>query len=311
MLNEITLTSTQTLASPLTADLITRWISFIDAKPRTIESYTRNIKQFFFYMQDNGITQPVREDIISYRAMLQIDHKPTTVQAYITAVKLFFQWTDTEGIYPDIAKHIKGAKIDTEHKRDSFTAKQVKKILTSIDTSTISGKRDYAIICLMATTGLRTIEIERADIADLRARGDDTVLYIQGKGHDEKNAFVKVEEPIEAAIRDYLTARGKTTSKDPLFVSHANRNNGERMTTRSIRRLTKDILIAAGFNSDRLTAHSFRHTAATLALLNGSTLEETQQLLRHSKISTTMIYSHALDRAKNISERRVTSAIFG
>lgn len=311
MLNELITTNTQVLASPLTTDLMSRWIRFIDAKPRTVETYTRNIKQFFIYLHDNGITQPVREDIISYRDMLKATHKPATIQAYITTVKLFFQWTESENLYPDIAKHVKGAKIDTDHKRDSLTIKQVRKILASVDTSTVTGKRDYAILFLMATTGLRTIEIERANIADLRTRGDDTVLYVQGKGHDEKNDYVKIEEHVEAAIRDYLAARDKTTSQDPLFASHSNRNNGERMTTRSIRRLTKDTLIAAGLNSDRLTAHSFRHTAATLALLNGSSLEETQQLLRHSKISTTMIYAHALDRAKNNSEIRIANAILG
>lgn len=314
MANEIIATSTPTSiinATPITADLMTRWINFIDAKPRTIETYTHNLKQFFVYMQDNGITQPTRDNIISYRDMLKESHKPTTVQAYITAIKLFFQWTEQEGIYPDIAKHIKGAKLDTDHKKDYMTAKQVGKILASIDTSTISGKRDYAILCLMVTAGLRTIEIERADICDIRVRGDYTALYVQGKGHDEKNTFVKLAEPVEAAIRDYLAARGKAADTEPLFVSHANRNNGERMTTRSIRRIAKDILIAAGFNSDRLTAHSFRHTAATLNLLNGASLEETQQLLRHTSINTTMIYSHALERAKNDSENRIASAIFG
>ena len=314
MNNAITTTSTTAITtntSAITADLMTKWVSFIDAKPRTIETYTHNIKQFFIYMRDNDITEPTREDIISYRDALKATHKPATVQAYITAIKLFFQWTEQEGIYPDIAKHVKGAKLDTDHKKDYMTAKQVSKILASIDRTTLTGKRDYAMICLMVTAGLRTIEITRADIDDIRARGDYTALYVQGKGHDEKNTFVKLAEPVEAAIREYLTARGKTDSKEPLFISHANRNNGERMTTRSVRRIAKDILIAAGFNSDRLTAHSFRHTAATLNLLNGASLEETQQLLRHTSINTTMIYSHALERAKNNSESRIASAIFG
>ena len=82
------------------------------------------------------------------------------------------------------------------------------------------------------------------------------------------------------------------------------------MTTRSIRRIVKGNLVNAGYNSDRLTAHSMRHTAATLNLLNGGTLEETQQLLRHQNISTTMIYSHALERAGNRSEERIASGLF-
>ena len=163
----------------------------------------------------------------------------------------------------------------------------------------------------MITTGLRTIEVIRADIGDLRAIGNDTVLYIQGKGHDEKTDFVKVSEPVEMAIREYLKNRNTTDDSQPLFASEANRNKGDRMTTRSISRIVKGKLINAGFNSDRLTAHSLRHTAATLNLLNGGTIEETQQLLRHTSINTTMIYSHHLDRMRNNSEDRVAKVIFG
>ena len=82
------------------------------------------------------------------------------------------------------------------------------------------------------------------------------------------------------------------------------------MTTRSISRIVKTALVSAGLDSDRLTAHSLRHTTATQNLLNGASLEETQQLLDHSRISTTMIYAHALDRARNNSEERIARALF-
>jgi integrase/recombinase XerC len=163
----------------------------------------------------------------------------------------------------------------------------------------------------MVTSGLRTVEVARANIEDMRTVADFTALYIQGKGHEERTAYVKLAEPVEAAIRDYLAARGKAEATSPLFSSDAHRNAGERMTTRSISRIVKEALIAAGLDSDRLTAHSLRHTTATLNLLNGGTVEETQQLLRHTNINTTLIYSHALERAKNNSEARVAKAIFG
>lgn len=83
------------------------------------------------------------------------------------------------------------------------------------------------------------------------------------------------------------------------------------MTTRSISRIAKTRLVSAGLESSRLTGHSLRHTAATLNLLAGGTVEETQQLLGHANINTTLIYSHALERAKNNSEDRIAKAIFG
>lgn len=294
----------------LQANLFEKWIGFIDAKPKTIETYTRAIRQFVYYLQYNGIAQPTRADIIAYRDELKQTKKPTTVQAYLMAVKLFFAWTEQEKLYPNIADRIKGAKLDTDHKKDYLTSKQVAKLLKGIDRSTLKGKRDYAILSLMVTAGLRTIEIVRANIEDLRTVADFTVLYIQGKGHEEKTDYIKVVEQVEDAIRDYLQERGEKNTKAPLFASIANRDNGERMTTRSVSRIAKERLQGVGLNSERLTAHSLRHTTATLNLLNGGTVEETQQLLRHTNINTTLIYSHALERAKNNSEARVAKAIF-
>lgn len=301
------LTTRQTVS----ADLFKRWIAYIDASPKTVATYTRAIKRFFLYLQAAGISQPTRETVVQYREYLKQDHKPTTVQSYLTAVKLFFQWTDQEGLYPDIANHVKGAKLDTGHKRDYLTSKQAARLLEGIDRSSLKGLRDYAILSLMVTTGLRTVSVIRADIQDIRTVGDDVALFYQGKGHEEKATFVKLAPPVEEAIRAYLKARGPADKTAPLFASIAHRNIGQRMTTRSISRLAKEHLVNIGLDSDRLTAHSLRHTAATLNLLNGGTIEETKQLLDHASIDTTLIYSHALERAKNKSEIRIAKAVFG
>jgi len=74
------------------------------------------------------------------------------------------------------------AKIGREHKKDYLTADQVREVLSTVEQNTLQGMRDYAILVLMLTCGLRTIEVSRANIGDLRVLGDNTVLYIQGKG---------------------------------------------------------------------------------------------------------------------------------
>jgi len=162
----------------------------------------------------------------------------------------------------------------------------------------------------MVTGGLRTIEVERANIEDMKPGRTGAVLYIQGKGWDSKDQYISLAAPVEAAIRAYLLTRAGAQGKDPLFASTSNNSAGGRMTTRSISGIVKDRMRAAGIDSDRLTAHSLRHTAGTLNLLNGGTLQETQQLLRHSNINTTMIYLHNLERAANRSEQRIAAAIF-
>lgn len=295
-------------------DLIERWEAYIDATPATITSYTKAIKQFRGYLLNNGITQPTRENVIEFRESLKAsDHKPTTIQLYIQAIKLFFKWASMEKLYPNIAERIKGAKLDRGHKKDYLTTKQANKLLKSIDRTTLGGKRDYALIFVMLTAGIRTIEAVRANVEDLRTVGDFTALYLQGKGHEEKTDYVKIVQEAEDAIRDYLKARREQgeilRDSSPLFASVAHRNTFKRLTTRSIRRIAKEHFLDIGLDSNRVTAHSLRHTTATINLLAGATVQETQQLLRHTNINTTMIYSHALERAKNNSENRIAKAI--
>lgn len=291
-------------------DIFTRWLHFVEGTPKTQETYTRAIRQFIKYLQEEEITSPTKDDIRSFRDKLAVDHKPTTVQNYLMAVKQFYKWLEEEGIAPNIAKNVKGVKLDTEHKKDYLTTNQVKSLLGSIDTSTLTGKRDFALLALMITTGCRTIEIERARVEDLRALGDTTVLYYQGKGRSEKTEYKKLAPQVEEAVRAYLQERGKAEAGEALFTSTAHRNQGEGLTTRSISRIVKTRLVEAGLDSPRLTAHSLRHTTATQNLLNGGSLEETQQLLGHRSINTTMIYNHTLTRANNKSEERIATAIF-
>ena len=241
----------QLVGQGITENLYTRYINYIDAKPKTIQTYTRALKQFFNYTQKNGITNPTREDIIAYRDSLKVDHKPTTVQNYITALRQFFKWTEQEGLYKNVADKIKGAKISNDHKKDYLSGKQVKSVLDDITLEAEIGKRDYAIFSLMVTGGLRTIEVVRANIEDLRTLGDTAVLYIQGKGRDEKTDYVKLPSQVEKAIRDYLKDREGLKEGQPLFTSTSNNNRGGRVTTRTISGIVKGRLVVAGYKIGR------------------------------------------------------------
>lgn len=289
--------------------LLKRFLEYLDASEKTVQTYTRALRQFFKFLYENNITQPQRTDVLAFRNNLKDKgRKPTTIKSYIVAVRLFFQWTNQESLYPNIAEKIKGAKLDQAHKKDYLTVDQIKDVLNNIDTSTLTGARDYAIIVLMVTGGLRTIEVSRANMDDMRNVGNSPALYIQGKGRDEKTEYVKLPLQVFKAIGRYREMLEK--QYDVLFVSTSNNNKGQRLTTRSISGIVKKRLKEAGYTSNRLTAHSLRHTAGTLNLMNGGTLEETQQLLRHSNINTTMIYLHHLERENNQSEKRIADALF-
>lgn len=294
----------------ISADLFTKWAKYIDAAPKTIETYKKSIKQFANYLQDNGIKQPTREDVIAYRDGLMETHKPSTVQGYLIAVRLFFQWAELEGFYIDITRHIKAPKLDREHKKSYLTSSQSKQLLDKIDTSTPGGKRDYAIIALMLTTGLRTISVINANVNDIRPLGDNMALYYQGKGHTEKAAAVMLAPPVEKAINEYLATRTGTGKDSPLFASLSPRNEDERLTTKSISRLCKNALKAIGIDREDVTAHSLRHTFAMANIMNGGSITDTQQVLDHKNITTTMIYLDLANRQNNKSEERVAAALF-
>lgn len=299
-MNEIIMQSGNaiTQAQVITEDLYTRFTAYIDASEKTVQTYTRAIRQYAKWAFENDISQPTREDILRYRDKLKESHKPTTVQNYITALRLFFQWTEQEQLYPNITNHIKGAKLDRSHKKDYLTSRQVKKVMETAKEESLQGLRDYAILALLFTGGLRTIEISRANIADIRTAGDNTVLCIQGKGREEKTEYVRIMPEVEDAIRAYLAARKPASAEEPLFTSTSNNSRGKRISTRSVGDIVKQALIKAGFNSDKVTAHSTRHTSVTLALLGGQSLQEVQQFARYANITTTQIYAHNLDRAR-------------
>ena len=292
-------------------NLYKQFISYIDATPATIRTYSTNLKQFINYLQSNGIKQPTRETIIAYRDDLKRRCKATTVQSYIETVKLFFEWTEQAGYYPNIAKHVKGARITKEHKRDYLTSDQIKKVLCAINRTTTKGTRDYALILLMVTGGLRTIETQRANIGDIGKAGNAAAIYIQGKGREEKAAYIKLSLDVEEALKNYLDISAIDTRREQaLFISLSNNNYGQRLSARSISGIIKQRLKDAGFESERLTAHSLRHSAVTISLIEGNSLQEVQQFARHKNISTTQIYAHNLDREKNNCEISIAQSIF-
>lgn len=279
-----------------------QFLAELDASQKTKETYTRNLKQFFVWLNERGITQPTREHVIAFRDEIKETRKPTTAQNYFAVVRVFFKWADAVGIYPDITRSVKGVKLETgpyrTHKKDYLGEYQVERVLKSFDRDTLQGCRDFALFALLVTCGLRTIEVVRANVEDLQPGPECPRIFVQGKGKLEKIP-VNMPSKVDGYIRDYLAKRGNVKKDDPLFASLSNKNAGGRMTTRSVSRIVKEAMRGAGYDSDRLTAHSLRHTAVTTPLLNGASLKDAQEMARHASSDTTGVYDHAIKGAKN------------
>lgn len=295
----------------LTGETMNKFAGFLDVSTLTVKAYCSGLKMFARYLSNAGIKNPQRDDVLSFKnSMLEHGRKPSTVALYLTACRRFFSWTEAEGIYPNVAVGVKAPKLSKWHKKDCFTGLQLKGILTGIDRSSVEGLRNYAVMALMTAGGLRTVEVIRANVEDLRTVAGVPVLYVQGKGRTEKADFIKLPSQVEMAIREYLSARGHVKDTAPLFASESRRNKGGRLTTRTISGVAKHIMVDAGYNSRRLTAHSLRHSAITLALMGGRELADVQAFARHSNINTTMIYNHAVNRINSLCEDTIANAIF-
>ena len=298
-----------TAISDNSEELINRYIGSLDIKPRSKETYRKAIKHFMEWLSLNNIALPSRQDIITYKAELLKNFTACTVSSYMTAVKSLYCWLESERISPNIAAGIKGAKHQQGFRKDALSIEQANNVLESMGKETLEELRDFALVNLLTRTALRTVEAQRANIEDIRNEAGATVLYIQGKGRDSKDAFVVLTENALRPIRRYLKARGEAQDSEPLFISLSDRNHGGRLSTRSISRIAKTSLVNAGYDSNRLTAHSLRHTAVTLSLLGGASLQYAQQLARHSNINTTLIYAHNIDRINKAAEKNIDSLL--
>jgi len=312
-MNSITLTQqTNNLEKMVSMDsLVREFIASQDVKTSSKDTYRKSLKQFFIYVQDMGVDKPTRIDILNYKNYMLNERglSPTTLTSYLVVVRKFFEWSESEKLYPNVAKSIKGAKRSKGFRKDVFTVSQIKDLLSDIDRSNLEGLRDYAIINLLVRTGLRTIEIQRSLIEDLRQESGEAVLWIQGKGRDIKDEFVLLTSETLKPIRAYLKERGNYNPKDALFAGLSNRSKGQALTTRSIRRIVKQRLSNIDIEDGRLTSHSLRHTAITLSLLGGATLQEARVLARHADINTTLIYAQNISRIENAPERRIDSML--
>jgi len=282
----------------------------LDISPASRATYARSLRQFVLWLgqtgRAGGLDALQREDILQYREWLLSEGRSSyTVTGYLTAVRRLYEWLEGRKLCPNIARGIKGARKPKGFRKDCLSAGQLRQTLAAMRTGTLEGLRDYALLNLMARTGLRDIEIARALVGDIRQEAGQPVLWIQGKGRDTKDEFVLLLEEALQPIREYLQARGSVSKEEPLFCSHSDRNKGQALTTRSISRIVKAALKQAGLDDKRLTAHSLRHTAITLSIVGGASLQQAQAMARHSDPRTTLVYFHNLDRIKAGAERHI------
>ena len=271
----------------------------------TIREYHYDLKNFFKYVKKEKelldddldkinitridlefIQQITTDDINKYLAKLSLDNndKPATIARKIASIKDFFNY---------ICFKKKLVKINpTIDLETPSIGKRVPKYLT-LDESiallhSIDGKfkeRDYAIITIFLNCGLRLSELISINLKDVSNR----TLKIIGKGNKEREIYLN--EACVSAIDNYLKVRPHENLKDSdaLFIT----KQGTRISNRMVELIVKKYITLAGLDPKKYSPHKLRHTAATLMHKYGNIdIRTLQQILGHSSVSTTQIYTH-------------------
>ena len=292
--------------------LFQRWAAQIDGTSSTVRSYTGGARKFLEWIRNEGRAfPPMREDIVDYKAhLIAENYSSTTIATYLIAIRALLSWLEDEGFCRNVAKNVKAPRIEKGFRKDCLTAEECRKIIGNIDKKTQRGLRDIAIVVLMMVCGMRTVEIVRANVGDIRRKNGRNVLYVQGKGHVDTDDYIVLPDTVLEILQNYLSCRKPHADDSPFFTSTTNSNWGERMTTRSVSRIAKNAMKNAGIDDPRLTAHSMRHTAITLALEKTGNIEDVREFARHASIRTTMIYAHTLKKEKNECSSENASVLF-
>ena len=289
------------LIQPLRIEsLVDSFIQAQDVKLSSKELYRRTLKQYFNWIDNKNylLSEIARPQLLEYKdELLNSGMSSLTVGSYITSVRRFYEWAEANKFYPNVAKGIKTPKRKQQFKKQPLLPEQATALLNFYQDKAL---RDYAIITLLLRTGLRTIEVIRANIEDITFKGSQRVLLVHGKGRDERDNFVLLTEKAYQPIAEYLATRGKVNSSEPLFTSSSNNSKGDRLTTRTISYIAKEGLKAIGLDERSFTAHSLRHTTAVNILRAGGSLETAQFTLRHSNPATTQIYTATLNEERRL-----------
>jgi len=273
----------------------------------TVTTYARGMAKFWqWYEGQDTYTSLGPRAIRSWIAhMRAAGRRPGGVNTLYAGVRAFFVWAVAErGLAYNPTLGVPGAKADRRrHKRDPLSDHEVVRVLAQPDTSTSVGKRARAILTLMAYTGARTIEVQRAKIGDLHTN-EKLKLYVHGKGQsDADEALYLVHPNVIDAMYAWLAVhpRGGELGA-PIFCGLGGANKGGPLTTRTIRAIVKRAYRAAGIRDPRKTTHSLRHSLVTNLIRHGVPATKIMTVTRHRSLDTILAYAHEVDRDDDPAE---------
>jgi len=265
--------------------------------PKTLENYRHYLNRFLKFTKNIPIEKISSQVVRTYRLYLHTlkdghnENLSAKTQNYhliaLRAMLKYLHKNDIKTISPEKIELIK----QPSHLPEFLEHDEIKQFLSyQPNLKNISEVRDYAIINMLFSTGLRVSELaglNREDVSQIRNE-----MAITGKGGKTRIVFLSAE--CLEALNQYQKLRRDLNPR--LFVSHHRKNNiVTPLTVRSIQRIIKKIGKITGITK-KITPHTLRHSFATDLLINGADLRSVQSLLGHSSITTTQIYTNLTDQ---------------
>jgi integrase/recombinase XerC len=259
----------------------------------TVKAYRREVNSWLGFVATELASRPPAEittiDIRSYLAHLHSRKlSARSIQRALATLRTYFRFLCLEaGLDSNPAEAVPHPRVE-RLLPEVVTSVELQQLLESFD-ETPAGRRDRAIVELLYGAGLRVSEVVGLNLADIQLR--QRILRVRGKGRRER--IVPFGRRAEQALRAYLPARSEWRRKkaldddDPLFINQ----RGTRLSDRSVRRLL-DAAVQRTASLHRLHPHALRHAFATHLLEAGMDLRAIQELLGHSSLATTQVYTN-------------------
>nr|WP_285896862.1 site-specific tyrosine recombinase XerD [Cutibacterium acnes] len=262
----------------------------------TVQAYRRDLLRYQEYLGSRGIgslAEVTRVDVEEFRRHLDhIGLAPASVTRCVVAVRNLHRFAVGSGqLQADVTA---GMSPGTRSRRlpKALSVDQVESLLAAPDTSTVEGLRDAALLELLYGTGARVSEVCALDVDDIRPVLDDPDLGLRLIGKGDKERIVPLGSYAAKAVDAWLI-RGRPAWAEIGNGEHALLLNtrGRRLSRQSAWAVIRRAGEAAGLDVEHLSPHSLRHSYATHLLDGGADVRVVQELLGHSSVTTTQIYT--------------------
>jgi len=286
-------------------DLLRQFLNYLAVEKllakNSLMAYERDLKDYFYFLEKNKISdfakvgpKEIREFLMQLKGRKLAS---STISRHLVAIKIFHRFLVRERyLKQDTTSSLESPKT-WKLLPHSLSIQDVEKMLKAPNARTVRGMRDKAILELFYATGMRVSEIVNLRLSDINL--ESGLLKCTGKGNKER--MIPLGRIAKEAIQSYLDReRSKVQTKSQeLFVSQQKKKFSRQCLWMIIKKYAKEARI-----NKKITPHTMRHSFATHLLEGGADLRVVQELLGHSDISTTQIYTHiSKDRLKGIHSK--------